>query len=307
MKTDIIVHMPIHGRKQEARMAMKALTRTLDEFADLGYSSHVCVVGSSQRDQQLAKQFGFEYIHASNQPLGRKFNSLVQHIMRNHDFTWFMEYCSDNVIATGYAAKAHAAIEAGARGVVLQYFYCVELKGKECKLFGPGNSNVGRLTHADHVRNHFRTTGHLYPVYKERRLDQAFRRFMVKGQRVEYVGVDSAEDVMLLDVKGPANINPMSNFRNYDSVPLKGEFSEYYEINSAWQPQEKSVPTKLESTSPPPSTPTTTPESAERTETAQPMNRTPLNSSPARPAAASARPRKSSKPRRKTTTGKGKS
>ena len=307
MTTDIVVHLPVNGRKHEFKMALKGLDRLLDEFAALGYTSHVVVGGSGQSDHKLAKEFGHEYIHLKNHPVGKKFNDLAKHIVRNHQFDWYMEFCSDNVISPGYAKLVHEQIQSGATGVALRYFYCVELRGTACKKFGPGCSNVGRFTKRQAVVKEYRKTGELYPAYRENKLDAAFRRRMVKNWGVEYAQVDSEDNVMLIDVKGAVNINPMSNFRAYPSVPLEGEFPEYYEINRAWPQQEKSGPIKSASTSPQPSIPTTTQTSAELTETAQQTNRTPLNSSPAQPAAASPRRRKSSKRRPKTTTAKGKS
>jgi len=305
MKTDIIVHLPAYGRPTEFRMAAKALNRLLGEFAELGYTSRVVCAGTRQREAQIAREFGFDYINVRNEPVGYKFNQLAKHIVSKYRFTWYMEYCSDNVIAPGYAKLAHEMLTSGHEAIYLSHFYCVELKGKRCKLFGPGCSNVGRIVHGKYVRKAYQKYRELYPVRKSKRMDAFFRKRMIKVG-AEWAAVPT-EQPMLVDVKGALSINPMSNFTGYDAVSLRGEFPEYYEINTAWQQQEKSGQTKSASTSPPPLTPTTTPESAEPTATTAPTKRTRSKSSPAQPQAASARPRKSSTPRRKTTTGKGKS
>ena len=304
MSEHIAIHLPVHKRPGVTKIAYTALERTRAEFHELGFTTSVHVGGTTDNDQKLALEFGYDFVKLPNEPIGRKFNLLLHRIVDTQPFDWLMEYGSDNVLAVGYAEKAKAMMDEGCRAFGLTDFYIANFRDTSIRLFDKGFSNIGRFTRRPAILKMKRTRGEWYNWRLNRKIDQSF---FLNHRRV--AGPHKAmpcETPQLLDIKDMVNINPLSDYLNRKVVPLAGEFPEFINAHPTWQPQAKSGPTQSESTSAPPKAHSQPESPAEPLET-QPTKTTRGNSSPApRPARSRGRS-KSSTRRRKTMTDKGKS
>lgn len=299
----IAIHLPINGRLNIARVAIAALERTRQQLLELGYSSTVHVAGATQPERDLADEYDYEFYAVRNQPLGYKFNQLAKS-MHQTRWDYYMEYGADNVLSTEYAKRAAELLDAGTPAFGLRDFYILDEAGKKPPLlFTGGFSNIGRITARAHTEKILNKRGELYPWRLKRRLDSAF--YKIHSRYFEAHTPIPSETPLLVDIKGPTNLNPYDDFPNRKPVYLTGEFPEVTQ-QEKWQPQEKSGRTPSASTSAPPADPSPPTKQEEPSETTR-TKTTHGNSSPAPPAARSRGRSKPSTRRRKTTTDKGKS
>lgn len=323
MKT-IAIHATAWKRPEITRIAWTALNRVRDQFREKGYESFVVVGVSEKEHQALAREFGFETITLPNNPVGLKFNRTARHIVLNHRFDYFMEYCSDNILRIDYVDKVTELIDQGIEYIAMNQFYIVDVESKDVLLFGKpdnvkgGISNVGRITPRSLIMKTWRKTNMLYDIRINKRLDRSFHMNHWNLWKVEpHILKDPTP--LIVDLKDKDSMNGFDDFKKllgrFPQTNVVGEFPELspeFQLDKlpSWQQQENSEVTPSEFTSPPPkesqpsqATPSeaTATQSAEHSETpAQKSKRS--SSSRRRRRAASQDPATSSTPPPKTTT-----
>lgn len=323
----IAIHATAWKRPEITRIAWTALNRVRDQFREKGYESFVVVGVSEKEHQALAREFGFETIMLPNNPVGLKFNRTARHIVLNHQFDYFMEYCSDNILRIDYVDKVTALIDQGIDYIAMNQFYIVDAETKDVLLFGKpdnvkgGISNVGRITPRWLVMKTWRRTNMLYNIRINKRLDRSFHMNHWNLWKVEpYILKDPTP--LIVDIKDKDSMNGFDDFKKligrFPQTNVVGEFPELApefqpDNNPSWQQQENSEVTPSEFTSQPPQesqpsqeTPSAPLTSETPSETPRPKRKRSSSSRRRRPAA-SQDPATSSTPPPKTTTDDAKS
>ena len=327
MKT-IAIHATAYKRPEVTRIAWTSLNRVREQFRERGFDSYVLVGVSEVEHAEIAKEFGFEYIHVANTPVGLKFNKTMRAIVMRKDYDYVMEFCSDNILRTDYVDRVIKAMDAGHDYICLNQFYICHMDSGRVLEFGNatnkrgGLSNVGRINSRKNMDMAWRKLGHVYDIRANRRLDASYFKIFENVFRMKPFVIKD-DTPLLIDLKDKDSMNIFASFeafpRCFPSTNVVGEFPELPakfqtdNTTTSWPQQENSEVTLSEFTSPPlkaqahSKTTSATQESAQPSEKTPPTKRKPSSSSRRRRRVASQEAGTSSTPPPKTTTDDAKS
>jgi hypothetical protein len=85
---------PVHARHQIASVCLRHLRTVCDEIGD----ATAVLVGNDKVFSDLAVELDFEWVHAPNQPLGRKWNEGLYHAGVRMEADYIVRFGSDDVI-----------------------------------------------------------------------------------------------------------------------------------------------------------------------------------------------------------------
>ena len=91
----IVFYTAVWGRPKVTELCYIGLTRLISHIP---YECEVVVVGSEATSEIVANEYGFDYVHAANEPLGAKWNAGLKHVMTK-DFDYMIQLGSDDLIA----------------------------------------------------------------------------------------------------------------------------------------------------------------------------------------------------------------
>lgn len=188
------------------------------------------MIGDDPKHEARAKRLGYNWVQASNSPLGNKFNRGMREIFVDPDWTHLMEFCSDNILEESYAPRMIEEMKKGSEYIMIDGFYIMNWRSKECLLFSRNAfSNVGRITSRfvlDRVKRRF---GYFFEPRIETRLDLSFHRIIMKVLKSDPIKIKS-DHPLVVDIKDQGSMHGWSSFAAkpeiFPSVHLEGNFPE---------------------------------------------------------------------------------
>lgn len=159
----------------------------------------------------LCEEYGIEYVHCNNKPLGLKWHTGLQACMK-HDFDFLMLLGSDDLISSSLLdIYKPLCKEYFVFGVEDLYLYSVERKKT---VYYPGYEKIkmsigaGRMIHREVIEA---CKGKLWPFRINRGLDgNSLRRIRAKGYDEHVINVKGK--AAIVDIKSRVNLNEFGSF-----------------------------------------------------------------------------------------------
>jgi hypothetical protein len=93
----VLTFIPVYNRRKITAICYEGLKRACDSAPDW-LDFRTLIIASNEEDIRLAQSFGFDVIKVANNPLGRKFNTGLEHALRIYDFDYLFQINSDNIL-----------------------------------------------------------------------------------------------------------------------------------------------------------------------------------------------------------------
>ncbi len=186
-----------------------------------------CVI-SEDYYEAICFKYGFEWIHADNDPLGAKINTGIKKALK-HEFDYLMMMNSDDVIDHRLIDEVYEPFFDkpffGIDRVTYVNFYTGEAVNMEYKFSCLG---IGKMISRDLVE---KMKGDLYPPELNRCLDDNMMDRVIRSQGIMPKFV-KYEGQIAWDFKSETNIWPWDKFKDKKRVELDKRFAECFKVKS---------------------------------------------------------------------------
>lgn len=179
---------------------------------------HTLITVSSDEDEALAQEYGFDTFRTDNKPLGRKFNAGMLHALERYTFDYAMQLNSDDLLSTDFWKLFEVPLTNTMHffGVDRVYFYDSETGDIREFLYslGCGIRFIRRdvIEESGFVDDQFE----LWPNEFNAGLDHASEENInVRGNYAQYLIRNKAvQRPVVVDIKSDVNIHPFSEFKH---------------------------------------------------------------------------------------------
>lgn len=201
-------------RHDVARIMYEGLAAFSRAAAGSGWEIRHVVVGSSDEEHRaMAAEHGAEYIDHPNQPLGRKWNAGMRHIVAGGDFDYLMLLGSDDVLSPKLIGPYTQAMEQGLTFFGLPDMYALDL-GRGKGTYFPGYQPPYQTMAIGAGRMHSRqaleqVSGNFYSPWVNRGLDTSSRARIIWHGATETILPPLKA---ILDIKTADNLNAYRSF-----------------------------------------------------------------------------------------------
>lgn len=232
----VAIHFPVYKRARIRNIAMDALDRVCEQFKGLGIETEVVVIGDDKDLPAVCEKRGYLHFHFKNSPIGTKFEMGLRWMLRNLEFDYFMEYCSDNILREDWAELMAKELKAGRAWIAHDQFYIVDAATGRTHLFGGrGQSNVGRCTKRDLLVKCQKHLGRCYDGDLMSGMDASFRANISRcSDQLTYLL--KTKTPLIVDLKTKENINKFEGFarksERFPPTEVVGSFPELSQLKS---------------------------------------------------------------------------
>jgi len=222
----VAIHFPVYKRARIRNIAMDALDRVREQFKGLGIETEVVVIGDDKDLPAVCEKRGYLHFPFKNSPIGTKFEMGLRWMLRNLEFDYFMEYCSDNILREDWAGLMAKELKAGRAWIAHDQFYIIDAATGRTHLFGGrGQSNVGRCTRRELLVKCQKHLGRCYDGELMSGMDASFR-----------ANIWRCTDQLTYLLKTKENINKFEGFarktERFPPTEVVGSFPELSQLKS---------------------------------------------------------------------------
>lgn len=131
----VLLYIALYKRTEIARMVFRHI-QFLKEILSLtsDIKLDVFCVGSDESDEELCKEFGFDFHMTENKPLGKKMNVGMKSLL-SKDFDYLMQCGSDDLISLEYFDIARKEMKDETPYFGMQFFHPYDLKTGKAKFW----------------------------------------------------------------------------------------------------------------------------------------------------------------------------
>lgn len=215
----ILTYIPVWQRRSITELCYKSLKRSILS-APKELSFVVLIVASDEQDADLARKYGFDVLMCENLPLGRKFNTGLEHALSTWNWDYLFQLNSDDLLSTDFwpiftdffTRKLYFF------GVNKVYFYDSETKDMREFHYGAGCGirfiRRDIVEKAGFVTKNNAEVFELWTDYLNGGLDNdSSNTILSRAGKMQHFAMSSPRPVVV-DVKSAVNIHSFQEFRN---------------------------------------------------------------------------------------------
>ena len=205
----LLIFITVWKRPEVTRLCYDGVNRLIKSFAEKDVDVDVLIVGSQDVHRDLAKEYKYNFFRTPNEPLGEKHNEGMRHAF-TLPWDYLMHLGSDDFLDGRYVDYVVKYMKNKEPLFGLSKYYCINLNNYDTYEYTAKNNHIagsGRLIRRDIAETTMTDSGRIWTPAKMIGLDWDSTNRMEETCDIKNTIVDIGDNVFLIDLKSPVNLN----------------------------------------------------------------------------------------------------